>query len=37
MPEKEPRILRRRVAEHHASMARTLAGIAALAEAGGPS
>lgn len=33
MPEKEPRILRRRVAEHHANMARTLAGIAALAEA----
>ena len=33
MPEKEPRILRRRVAEHHANMTRTLAGIAALAEA----
>lgn len=33
MPEKEPRILRRRVAEHHVNMQRTLDGIKALAEA----
>ena len=32
MPEKEPRILKRRVGEHHANMVRTLEGIAALAE-----
>jgi hypothetical protein len=32
MPDKEPRILHRRLAEHHANMARTVAGIAALAE-----
>lgn len=32
MPDKEPRILRRRVAEHHANMTRTVTGIAAVAE-----
>lgn len=32
MPEKEPRILARRVAEHHANMTRTVAGIRDLAE-----
>lgn len=32
MPEKEPRILHRRVSEHHANMTRTVAGIKALAE-----
>jgi len=32
MPDKEPRILRRRLAEHHANMRRTVDGIAALAE-----
>lgn len=32
MPDKEPRILLRRIAEHHANMLRTAAGIAALAE-----
>jgi hypothetical protein len=32
MPDKEPRILRRRLAEHHANMVRTVDGIAALAE-----
>jgi hypothetical protein len=34
MPEKEPRILHRRVSEHHRNMARTVDGIRALAEAG---
>jgi hypothetical protein len=34
MPDKEHRILRRRLAEHHANMAATLAGIKSLAEAG---
>jgi hypothetical protein len=33
MPDKEHRILRRRLAEHHANMTATLAGIKALAEA----
>jgi Polyketide cyclase / dehydrase and lipid transport len=33
MPDKEHRILRRRLAEHQANMAATLAGIKALAEA----
>lgn len=32
MPDKEPRILTRRIAEHHANMRRTVEGIAALAE-----
>ncbi len=32
MPEKEPRILHRRVGEHHANMVRTLEGIRDLAE-----
>lgn len=32
MPDKEDRIIRRRLREHHANMARTVAGIAALAE-----
>lgn len=31
MPEKEPRILLRRIAEHHANMLRTVEGIAAIA------
>jgi hypothetical protein len=35
MPDKEHRILRRRLAEHHANMTATLAGIKALAEAPG--
>jgi uncharacterized protein YndB with AHSA1/START domain len=35
-PDKEPRILERRLTEHHANMERTLEGIAALAEASGP-
>jgi hypothetical protein len=34
MPDKEHRILRRRLAEHQANMMTTLAGIKALAEAG---
>jgi uncharacterized protein YndB with AHSA1/START domain len=34
MPDKEPRILQRRLTEHHAKMVRTLQGIAELAEAG---
>ncbi|MEO7572879.1 MAG: SRPBCC family protein [Acidimicrobiales bacterium] len=33
MPEKEPRILHRRIGEHHANMARTVEGIRKLAEA----
>jgi len=33
MPDKESRILRRRLAEHHANMVATLAGIKKLAEA----
>lgn len=33
MPEKEPRILRRRILEHHANMVRTLDGMKAIAEA----
>ena len=32
MPDKEPRILHRRVAEHHANMTRTVTGIRDLAE-----
>ena len=36
MPEKEPRILQRRLAEHRGNMARTLDGIAALAEGRDP-
>lgn len=32
MPDKEPRILARRVAEHHTNMARTVEGIKVLAE-----
>jgi hypothetical protein len=32
MPDKEPRILVRRVREHHANMVRTVEGIAAVAE-----
>jgi uncharacterized protein YndB with AHSA1/START domain len=36
MPDKEPRILERRLTEHHANMTRTLRGIAELAEAAGP-
>lgn len=32
MPDKEPRILVRRLAEHHANMLRTVGGLAALAE-----
>lgn len=32
MPEKEPRILRRRLHEHHANMCRTVEGIRAIAE-----
>ena len=36
MPGKEPRILERRLTEHHANMTRTLQGIAALAEGTGP-
>jgi hypothetical protein len=35
MPDKESRILRRRLAEHHANMTATLAGIKQLAEATG--
>jgi uncharacterized protein YndB with AHSA1/START domain len=35
-PDKEPRILERRLIEHHANMERTLQGIAAVAEAAGP-
>jgi hypothetical protein len=34
MPDKESRILRRRLAEHHANMTATIAGIKELAEAG---
>ena len=34
MPDKESRILERRLEEHHANMVRTLQGIASLAEAG---
>jgi hypothetical protein len=34
MPDKEPRILRRRILEHHANMARTLEGLKATAEGG---
>jgi uncharacterized protein YndB with AHSA1/START domain len=34
MPDKEHRILRRRLAEHHGNMAATLAGIKSRAEAG---
>lgn len=34
MPDKEPRILLRRVREHHANMVRTVEGIAAAAESG---
>lgn len=34
MPDKEARILRRRLREHHANMTATLAGIKELAEAG---
>jgi hypothetical protein len=34
MPDKEHRILRRRLAEHHANMTATLAGIKSLAEGG---
>jgi hypothetical protein len=37
MPEKEPRILQRRIAEHHANMRRTVEGIASLAEDSDPS
>ena len=33
MPEKEPRILRRRILEHHVNMVRTIEGIRAIAEA----
>ena len=33
MPEKEPRILRRRILEHHVNMLRTIEGIRAIAEA----
>ena len=33
MPQKEPRILRRRILEHHVNMVRTIEGIRALAEA----
>jgi hypothetical protein len=33
MPEKEPRILRRRILEHHANMMRTVEGIREIAEA----
>lgn len=33
MPDKEPRILRRRILEHHGNMVRTIAGIKAVAEA----
>jgi hypothetical protein len=36
MPDKESRILRRRLAEHHANMTATLAGIKELAEAQSP-
>ena len=32
MPDKEPRILRRRILEHHANMVRTLEGLKAVAE-----
>ena len=32
MPEQEPRILRRRILEHHANMMRTVEGIKAMAE-----
>jgi len=32
MPDKEPRILHRRVSEHHANMARTVEGLKAIAE-----
>jgi Polyketide cyclase / dehydrase and lipid transport len=34
MPDKESRIIRRRLAEHHANMTATLEGIRSLAEAG---
>jgi hypothetical protein len=34
MPDREPRILRRRVSEHHRNMTRTVEGIRELAEAG---
>ncbi len=34
MPDKEPRILRRRILEHHANMVRTLEGLKAAAEDG---
>jgi len=33
MPEKEPRILRHRILEHHANMVRTIEGIRTIAEA----
>ena len=33
MPEKEPRILRRRILEHHVNMVRTIDGIKSIAEA----
>jgi hypothetical protein len=33
MPEKEPRILRRRILEHHVNMVRTIEGIKSIAEA----
>jgi Polyketide cyclase / dehydrase and lipid transport len=36
MPEKEARILQRRIAEHHANMRRTVEGIAALAALAAP-
>lgn len=36
MPDKEDRIVERRLAEHQANMERTLAGIRALAESRGP-
>lgn len=36
MPDKEPRILLRRIGEHHANMLRTVHGIAALAEGRDP-
>jgi hypothetical protein len=35
MPDKEPRILLRRLGEHHANMTRTVEGIASLAAAAG--
>lgn len=37
MPDKEPRILARRLREHHANMVRTVEGIAVVAEAGSAS